>query len=566
MKIIFCFLFIPFTLFGQKILSENLSPKVRLYWDAENKKIQATGSYFTSEIFPTTSEKHGKWLFYSYNGILEEESNFFRNRMHGKQTLYFPDKKIKSISHFVFNVPDSTYMEWNKDGKLIISGNYMMGSPEGKWEYFYDDGRKKKTEKVLNDTVFLMNYWENDSIQTQTIKDGNGYIQTFYTNGSKKEYYTFEKGLKTGPFSEYTARGILSVGGEFLEGKKHGTWVFNNLNGILEKKITYKKDSLDGEYLVLFENGDTSTYGIYKNGQKIGKWFWKNDLGKLDMEGYFKDGMQHGEWNYYFSSGELSYIANYSNDKKHGQWHYFYKNGSDYRLGSYDDNLREGQWKTWYEDGTLLMEGVYAKDKEQGEWINYWNNGVIKNKSSYRNGKLNGKWLSYTPQKTLVLQGNYQDDLKVGEWREYYNNGRLKEINSYKVVKTKDKQNDVLILGMRKITSVPHGKYEAYSHLDYQIKAKGQYKNGLKHGTWYDYYPGGVVPTVITQYKKGKLHGVMKEFGRRGEIHSEIHYKNGLKDGWFYIFDKNGKVKIQKMFSRGIELKRKIESDNFSPN
>jgi len=202
MKIIFCFLFFPIFLFGQKVQSENLSPKVRLYWDAENKKIQATGSYYTSEVFPKTTEKHGKWLFYSYTEILEEESNFYRNRMHGKQTLYFPDKKVKSIAYFVFNVPDSTYKEWNKDGKLIISGNYVMGSPDGKWEYFYEDGRKKKVEKVVNDTIFLMQYWESDSAQTQTIKDGNGYIQTFYINGSPKEYYSFEKGLKTGPFSE----------------------------------------------------------------------------------------------------------------------------------------------------------------------------------------------------------------------------------------------------------------------------------------------------------------------------------------------------------------------------
>jgi antitoxin component YwqK of YwqJK toxin-antitoxin module len=155
MRILFCILVFPFINYSQKVLSENLSPKVRLYWDAENKKLQATGSYFTNDIFPNTTDKHGKWLFYSYKGILEEESNFYRNRLHGKQTLYFPDKKIKSTTFFVFNVPDSTYKEWNADGKLIISGNYFMGSPDGKWEYFYDDGRKKKVEKVDQEEVLL---------------------------------------------------------------------------------------------------------------------------------------------------------------------------------------------------------------------------------------------------------------------------------------------------------------------------------------------------------------------------------------------------------------------------
>jgi antitoxin component YwqK of YwqJK toxin-antitoxin module len=212
------------------------------------------------------------------------------------------------------------------------------------------------------------------------------------------------------------------------------------------------------------------------------------------------------------------------------------------------------------------MEGDYLNGKEDGEWRNYWDNGVIKNKSTFKNGKLNGDWVSYTPQKSLILEGKYKDDLKIGEWRDYYNNGRLKEINTYKIVKVKDKQNDVLMLGMKQLVSVPHGKHEAYSQVDYQIKAKGQYKNGLKNGTWYDYYPGGVIPTYVTQYKNGKLHGVMKEFGRRGNLHSEIHYKEGLKDGWFVILDNNGKPAVQKMFSNGVEVRRRGESDPFSPN
>jgi antitoxin component YwqK of YwqJK toxin-antitoxin module len=555
----------PLSIFAQKVQSENLSPKVRLYWDAENRKLQATGSYFTSEVFPNTTEKHGKWLFYSYMGVLEEETNFYKNRIHGKQTIYFPDKKVKSIAFYKFNVPDSTYKEWNKDGKLIISGIYDLGSPNGKWEYFYDNGNKKSVEEVINDTIYIRQYWENDSAQTQTIIDGNGFIQSFYINGGLKEYYSFQNGLKTGPFSEYTAGGALSVGGEFLEGKKNGTWEFFSVDRKLEKMVSYTKDSLDGEYIVFFADGDTMTRGYYSNGNKTGKWFWKNDDQKMDMEGSFDNNLQDGAWTYYFSSGELSYKANFSKGKKQGAWHYFYKNGVDYRKGNYNNDLREGLWQTWYEDGTLLMEGEYEKGKEEGEWRNYWDSGVLKNKSFFKKGKLNGAWLSYTPQRTLVIQGKYKNDLKVGEWRDYYNNGRLKEVNNYKVIKTKNKKNDIVIMGMNELVSEPHGKYEAYSHLDFQLKAKGIYKHGLKHGTWYDYYPGGVIPTVVTQYKNGQLHGVFKEFGRRGELFSEIHYKKGLKDGWFIIYDRNGKESVRKMFSGGLEMMRKDDGNMFAP-
>jgi len=59
--------------FSQKVEKENLTQKVKLFWDAENKKLQATGSYYTNERRGNTTEKHGKWLFYSFDGILEEE-------------------------------------------------------------------------------------------------------------------------------------------------------------------------------------------------------------------------------------------------------------------------------------------------------------------------------------------------------------------------------------------------------------------------------------------------------------------------------------------------------------
>ena len=78
-----------------KILKENLSPKVRLYWDAQKKHVQGTGSYYVGVVKPTVDEKHGKWQFFTYDGLLEEEANYYRNRLHGKRTFYYPNKQIK---------------------------------------------------------------------------------------------------------------------------------------------------------------------------------------------------------------------------------------------------------------------------------------------------------------------------------------------------------------------------------------------------------------------------------------------------------------------------------------
>jgi antitoxin component YwqK of YwqJK toxin-antitoxin module len=551
--------------FGQKVLKENLSPKVRLYWDASNKHIQAIGTYYVSDVVPKSTEKHGKWTFYSYDGLLEEESNYYRDRLFGKRVFYYPNKQVKEESYFKFNVPDSLFFQWNETGKLMTKGQFELGSPVGEWHYYYNNGKEKSIERVVNDTVYLMASWEEDSAHRQTVIDGNGIIEERYTNGVVKAYYTFRNGLKNGSFEERTANGVLSVGGAFKDGKKDGVWEFYEYQGVLEKRITYLADSLDGAYLALASNGDTVTSGSYKQGKKHGFWLWKTPENKIEMNGYFIHDKQDSVWNYYFSSGELSYVARYKNGLKSGEWNYYYQNGTPYRKGNYASDLRDGKWETWYEDGVLLMSGQYQNGKEEGVWYNYWENGALKNKAEFKHGVINGSWVSYTPESVLSNAGKYKNGFKVGTWYSYYNNGRLKEKVQYKIFTEKNATNDMAIMGLKETASDFHGKYEAYSQKDFQLKAKGKYRKGVKHGQWIDYYPGGVVPTIISEYREGKLDGVFKQLDPRGNLVYEIHYKNGLKHGPFIVYGENGNVVSLKEFRFGQEVSKSGSQDLFTP-
>lgn len=547
-----------------KILKENLSPKVKLYWDAQKKHLQGTGAYYVGVVKPTVDEKHGKWLFYSYDGILEEEANYYRNRLHGKRTFYYPNKQIKEEAYFTFNVPDSTYKTFAEDGKLLTKGQFDLGSPVGRWEYYYADGSPKSVEVVSNDTIYLMEFWEEQMPHKQTIKNGNGKILSYYVDGVVKESYTFQNGLKTGPFEERTANGVLSVAGGFVNGKKDGVWEFYSYNAVLEKRVGYTTDSLDGVYLVMLSEKDTLTFGNYNNGKKTGRWIWHNDNATLDMEGYFVEGKQDSIWHYYFPNGQLSYVAKFQKDLRTGDWTYYYPNGALYRKGSYVNDLKNGEWQTWYEDSTLLMSGRYENGLEEGEWKNYWENGRLKNKSSFRSGKLNGAWISYTPDGVLSLKGNYKDGLKEGEWLLFYSNGRLKEKQHYKIMAQKNISEGLNKMGYKELTSELHGSFEAYSQIDYQIKEIGKYKNGQKHGTWINYYPGGVVPTILAQYQNGQLDGIFKQFDRYGHLVYEINYKNGLKHGEFIAFNENGKIVSRKVFRYGRQIENR-EREGFIP-
>ena len=549
----------------QKILSENLSPKVKLYWDSNNKRIHSTGSYYVDEFNPITTEKHGRWLFYSLDGTLEEERYFYRNRMHGKQTTYFPNKQIKQQYFAQFNVPDSTFKEYDDKGILLIQGNYQLGSPNGLWNYYHVNASKWKIELVSNDTTYLLEYFENDSLHTQTVFSGKGQVNTYYTFGGRKESYTFNHGLRDGPFVELLASGRTSIEGGFNGGKKHGEWVFYFANGNVEKKQGFIQDSLDGTYLVYYENGVLQTEGSYRMGKKEGPWVWRKLDGGDEMTGFFKDDKQHGDWRFYYSSGELSYTASFDNGLKAGDWNYFYKDGTPFKKGTYAADLKQGRWQTWYEDGTLLLEGAYDQGLEEGEWKNYWPNGRLKNQSFYKKGKLNGAWYSFSPEGKLLLFGRYKMGNKTGKWTEFYNNGSKKEEVSYRVKTLKDASKDVVAMGFKSKQSVKHGNYKAYSQVDFSIKETGKYNQDKKTGKWINYYPGGVVPAVVSTFKDGLLNGDFYQNDRRGNKMNEIHYKKGLKDGLFIVYGKNGKPVTQKMFRKGHELQRVSGGNPFSP-
>lgn len=541
--------------FTQEIRQENLTDRERLYWDIGNKKIRARGSYYQDDIIGVTNERHGKWWFYNAKGDLTEEQYFYRGRIHGKQISYHPEKRMASESYFVFNVADSIFREWSTEGQLIVEGFYNMGSPDGEWKYFYEDGALKSRKQISNDTVYLIDHYSDDSLHSQVVNAGEGEIKSFYVSGGLKEFYTYSQGLKTGPFAERLANGIISILGGFNRGLKDGKWTFYFPNGRIEKCVNYKNDKLNGAYLQMNSDSTISTVGNYQAGEKDGDWIWYNENKTLEMQGSFTNGLQHGHWKYYFSSGELSYNAQFNRGARSGKWTYFFKDGSLFKEGKYIKDLKEGLWRTNYESGVQLMTGVYSKGKEEGIWLNYWENGTVKNKAEFKYGILNGVWISYSPNENILLKGKYKNGLKSGEWRTFNDNKKLLLIENFKVIKSKDRKNEIVIIGRNEEVSVLHGPFESYSETDYAIKASGSYKKGKKNGSFIDYYPGGVVPAMVAQYKDGNLHGLFQQFSRRGNIRYQIEYKNNLKDGNFLTFNESGKVVVRKTFYKGRELR-----------
>ena len=86
----------------------------------------------------------------------------------------------------------------------------------------------------------------------------------------------------------------------------------------------------------------------------------------------------------------------------------------------------------------------------------------------------------------------------------------------------------------------------------------------MKHGTWFAYYPGGRTPTVICNYKNGKLHGVYKTFDRRGRLIQRGDYAKGVKHGKMQFFNSKGKI-IKEMTYRYGRRINMYNNKNFRP-
>lgn len=552
-------LFLTLKCFSQiKVNKKNLTPAYTEFWDKKQTFIKSNGSFYKDKINRTT-KKHGVWRFYSKSGMLQEEINYFTDSLHGRYLSFWDNNTIKQESYYYMGIPDSSIKIWNEKGILILDGYFDYGTKVDIWYSYYDNGKPKAEEEYIAGVPLIQNFWLNDSSNTQTIKNGFGSTKNYFNSGKLKEVFQVERGLKNGPYQEYSARGALLVDGFFKNGYKDSCWITYYYNEQIEKTACYKQDTLYGDYKTFYENGNPKVLGFYENGKKSGKWQWFGENGKLDSEGSFENDLQHGEWRYFFSNGELSYIARYKNGKREGEWEYFYSGLKPYKRGNYQNDVKNGTWKTYYETGVLLMEGKYVNDNEEGEWINYWENRKVKNIAQFSNGELEGAWKSYSPYGKLKVEGYYKQGLQVGKWTEWFENGRLKEIVNYKVINKKSKANDVVLKGRVRRISVKNGEFVTCSNKDFQVTEVGRYKKGEKTGVWQAYHPGGRLVAVENTYKNGKLHGVSRQYDRKGKIIQSSTYKRGLLDGPMKLYNEKGRITKEIYFKNGQKINNGIQ-------
>lgn len=492
--------FVSFNSWSQKVKHKLIVN----YYDFDHTQPESRGYYYNDDFYGETTLKHGRWTYWNKQGEKVEERNYFKGELNGVVKAYYNNGNLKELGYFKMGQQDSVFYEWYEDETLKTEGYFRLSRPAEKWSYFYENGYHKREEHFEDSTLYVDNYWLPDS--TQTLTDGNGKLYDWFeSTGQIKEMYTYQDGLKNGPFFEYNIHGVKMVSGQYVNGEKTGEWTFVYYTGDLDRKMNYDNGKLDGDYIKYYDNGKINVKGHFENGIKDGHWSWYTNIGTVDMEGDFKNGLQDGYWVYWYPGDTIvkEYEGYFKEGLRDGDWTFYYKNGKKWKEGQYKQDLEHGKWTTWWENGQLLKEGDFIEGKENGEWKQYFDNGDIKNEATFVNGQLNGEWKSYYKKEKIHISGHYYNNLKIGEWKTYSEKGKLLEEGQYKLI-TYKKGVKYGPFSKRKLEeSVRDGHWVWYSDKDFKKSHEGDYKDGKETGTWTYYYPGDLKPCKLWNIKMG---------------------------------------------------------------
>jgi antitoxin component YwqK of YwqJK toxin-antitoxin module len=332
-------------------------------------------------------------LIHYRKGYIEEIENINRidknGYKQGKWVWFYPDGKIKKEGFYKNDLENGYFKDYDEEGNLISTSKYVDGVlQEDVAELAKLD---IKTEYYPNGKVKIMASYKDDvpeGVRREYDEEGNivkGYL--FHNGKVVGEGITDEEGLRDGPWKEYYPNGAIKSVGTYDKGKRVGEWKFYHPDGQLEQIGSYNKD-----------------------GKLDGTWTWYYADGQLEREESYFNGMLDGHSIEYDELGNVIAEGDYIEDYRDGKWVFNY--GDHREEGEYLDGMRHGLWKSYYNNGQLSFEGEFIEDNPNGHHVWYWPNGNKKKEGNYSMGLKDGEWTKYNYDGTPFISINYENGIE----------------------------------------------------------------------------------------------------------------------------------------------------------
>jgi hypothetical protein len=141
---------------------------------------------------------------------------------------------------------------------LMVTGSFKdaaMKIPHGKFTYYeYVD-----VFNSASNTFFKFKGRERFTSGSGSFTDGlqSGTWLIFYPDGKVFTFSNFVNGLLHGPYRKYNKKGVMEIGGNYINGKKDGEWSFSSGLHKVVFQLDTVKSSIKDKKLIRREYGNS---------------------------------------------------------------------------------------------------------------------------------------------------------------------------------------------------------------------------------------------------------------------------------------------------------------------
>ncbi|MBA64803.1 MAG: hypothetical protein CMG55_03275 [Candidatus Marinimicrobia bacterium] len=518
------------------------------YWDKSGRK--RLGKKINYNTFMNTDAiKHLDGYFLvsgPVNGLnkvyTQAHGSIRRGNLNGLWTYWDNDGNLLETKNYDYGIPMGQFIKYHPKGFKLIEG-YVNGLDqdgkmikEGKWYFWSNEGILHEEVEFVNGLRDgLTKYYSITGKQSAEIvyyndQPWSGDWIVWYEDGSKKELGYYDEGLKNGSWKGWYKNGQKKYVLHYQGSVKHGVYTEWTEDGRLTKDIQYDYDTPVSEYLVNYY-GDGYIEINRRNGKLSGSWIKWYSNGKKAEEGIYKNGKKGGIWNGWYKNGQKQYSGKYIDDQLDGLYteldtsgrvikEITYRNGDislEYHIVRKNNEVTEfqkrngildGKWTRIYKNGNKAEDGKYKNGVRNGEWKGWFMSGDISYSCFYKNGNKSGLYQEWNLYGEIVKEIQYENGKRIQEYLLVKDGKGFMEIN----------KKDGFLNGPWTKWYAPGKKEEV-----------GEYKDGIKVGTW-------------------------SRYNLAGNIFEEFNYDNQGRNLYEITYYKNGTVKqYRDYFSKTVQ-------------
>lgn len=179
------------------------------------------------------------------------------------EKMYYEDGKLRYEKHFTGGVNDGKWCYYYGNGRLFAEGDFSQRHDVGaNWKFHNSDGGAMVEGKVdsivvsvFNTDMFpiAMGFFRGDSITVKEIYEDISLRSTgvlvngkrighwifYFPTGVKQAEAIYADGVENGMHCAYRENGVPYYRGLYINGKRAGVWEFYDQDGILSGKQNF---------------------------------------------------------------------------------------------------------------------------------------------------------------------------------------------------------------------------------------------------------------------------------------------------------------------------------------